>query len=545
MTPARSPRRPPTASTRPGRFVFAALLLTLLLAALLGANALLTARYHRSVAEGVLHDYAGFAAGELEARVQGGLAQRLFPLLSVLEARGAATPDVPLLSPSELGASVDSAVWRQLRDSVTVFRLAPDGSLEIRGRELDRPARTRLTDSLPGHARAVLSPTVYFGVLWLGGAGGEKVAVFNAGSAAGESSETVYGLVLPVAALGSLLDPALHRAPLLPPSLTGGTRLDSAVAYRIVAPSGAPLAESAAAPRSYFVAGRTLPPMWGGLRVEVALRPSLAPRLVIGGLPRSRLPVVGALLAVTTVLVLTAAVQLRRERELAQLREEFVAGASHELRTPLAQIRLFTETLRLGRVRTEAERDRSLEIIDQETRRLSHLVENLLYVSRAGRGMLAVSPRAQDVAGSLRDAVEAFGPIAAARRNQVAVDAPERLEGRVDADAFRQIVLNLVDNAIKYGPEGQTVTVRLARHDGLIRLTVDDQGPGVPPAERLRIFERFVRLERDRDANTTGTGLGLALVLELADLHGGRAWAEDAPGGGARMAVEWPQSREA
>jgi signal transduction histidine kinase len=285
--------------------------------------------------------------------------------------------------------------------------------------------------------------------------------------------------------------------------------------------------------------------MWGGLRVEVALRPSLAPRLVIGGLPRSRLPVVGALLAVTTVLVLTAAVQLRRERELAQLREEFVAGASHELRTPLAQIRLFTETLRLGRVRTDAERDRSLEIIDQETRRLSHLVENLLYVSRAGRGMMAVSPRDQDVAGNLRDAVEAFGPIAAARRNHVAVDAPERLEGLVDADAFRQIVLNLVDNAIKYGPEGQTVTVRLARDDGLIRLTVDDQGPGVPPAERLRIFERFVRLERDRDANTTGTGLGLALVLELAGLHGGRAWAEDAPGGGARMTVEWPQSREA
>jgi signal transduction histidine kinase len=540
MTPARSPRRPPPVSTRPGRFVFAALLLTLLLAALLGANALLTARYHRSVAEGVLHDYAGFAAAELEARVQGGLAQRLFPLLSVLEARGAATPDVPLLSPSELGAAVDSTIWRSLRDSVTIFRLAPDGSLDIRGSQLDSPARTRLTDSLPGHSRAVLSPTAYFGVLWPGGAGGEKVAVFNAGSGG-----TIYGLVLPVAALRSLLEPVLHRAPLLPPSLTGGTRLDSAVAYRVVTPSGAPLAESAAAPRSYFVAGRTLPPMWGGLRVEVALRPSLAPRLVIGGLPRSRLPVVGALLAVTTVLVLTAAVQLRRERELAQLREEFVAGASHELRTPLAQIRLFTETLRLGRVRTDAERDRSLEIIDQETRRLSHLVENLLYVSRAGRGMLSVSPRDQDVAGNLRDAVEAFGPIAAARRNHLAVDAPDRLEGRVDADAFRQIVLNLIDNAIKYGPEGQTVTVRLARHDARIRLTVDDQGPGVPPAERLRIFERFVRLERDRDANTTGTGLGLALVLELAGLHGGRAWAEDAPGGGTRMAVEWPQSREA
>jgi signal transduction histidine kinase len=391
----------------------------------------------------------------------------------------------------------------------------------------------------------VLSSTAYFGVLWLGDPVPAKVAVFNARSAADESGPSIYGLVLPPAALRLLLVPALRRAPLLPPSLTGGTRLDSAVAYRVVTPSGTALVESAAAPRSYFVASRLLPPMWGGLRVEVALRPSLAPRLVIGGLPRSRLPVVGALMAVTTVLVLTAAVQLRRERELARLREEFVAGASHELRTPLAQIRLFTETLRLGRVRTDAERDRSLEIIDQETRRLSHLVENLLYVSRSGRGMLTISPQTRDVASGLRDAVEAFGPIAAARRVNLAVDAPATLEGLIDADAFRQIVLNLLDNAVKYGPEGQTVAVRLAGHDGLLRLTVDDQGPGVPHADRHRIFERFVRLERDRDANTAGTGLGLALVRELAALHGGRAWTEEAPVGGARMAVEWPMAGKA
>jgi signal transduction histidine kinase len=84
------------------------------------------------------------------------------------------------------------------------------------------------------------------------------------------------------------------------------------------------------------------------------------------------------------------------------------------------------------------------------------------------------------------------------------------------------------------------VTVHLGSRNGKFRLTVDDQGPGVPPRERIRVFERFVRLERDREANTTGTGLGLALVQELARLHGGTAWAEGAPGGGARLVVEWP-----
>ena len=173
MTPF---RRSPAAPARPGRFVFAALLLTLVLAAMLGANALSTGRYHRSVAEGVLHDYAGFAATELEARVQAGLAQRLFPLLSVMEARGAANPGVPLISPSELGASVDSAVWRSLGDSITTFRLAPDGLLQARGSLLDNASRNRILDSLPRRARTVLSRTAYFATFWLLGPAKEGIA---------------------------------------------------------------------------------------------------------------------------------------------------------------------------------------------------------------------------------------------------------------------------------------------------------------------------------------------------------------------------------
>ncbi len=537
--------RVPAPTVRPprGRFVFAALLLTQVLARVLGVNVVTVGVYHRSVAEGVLRDYAGFAASELEARVQSTLAQRMFPLISVLAARGMADPRTRLTAPADLSPALDSAVWRPSTEGMTVFRIVPGRTFETSGAALDRRSRARLTDSLPDLARTVLSRTAYFGLFWIDGAEGGRVAAFNAGKAK-DSAPVVYGFVVPAVALPALLGPALARAPLLPPSLTGGTRLDSAVAYRIIAPSGVPLLESAAAPGSGFAADRVLPPMWGGLRVEVALRQSIAPRLVIGGLPRSRLPLVVALLGLTTLLVLTAAIQLRRERELIRIREAFVAGASHEFRTPLAQIRLFTETLRLGRVRSEAERSRSLEIIDQETRRLSQLVENLLYVSRTGGMTPAICPRVQDVAAGLRDAVGGFMPLAGVRRARLALDVPATLEGNLDLDAFRQIVLNLLDNAVKYGPEAQTVTVRLAEQDGRIRLTVDDQGPGVPSRERLRIFQRFVRLERDRAANTTGTGLGLALVQELARLHGGDAWVEAAPGGGARMVVEWPRALE-
>src|SRR5207244_712328 len=141
-----------------------------------------------------------------------------------------------------------------------------------------------------------------------------------------------------------------------------------------------------------FSARDTVEVMMGGMQVAVALRPELASKLVIGGLPRSRLPLLLGALGLTAGLIVTALVQLRREYELARLRTDFVSGVSHELRTPLAQIRMFSETLLLGRVRSEEEGRRSLEIIDQEARRLTHLVENLLHFSRSERQVTRLSP---------------------------------------------------------------------------------------------------------------------------------------------------------
>lgn len=497
----------------PTRFVFVALLLTLCLSALLGFNALVTARYHRSVAERVLRDYAGFAAAELESRVQTAVARGIFPILSEIGARAAKVHGGPLPRPPGVE---------------TVFRLAPGEALETRGTTLEPEAGSLLADSLAGHARSVLTPPAYLALLWLPGG---RVAALA-------SDRVVYGAILPDSLLSEFVAPAITRAPLLPPSLTGGTRLDSAVAYRIMRPDGSPLLGSAI-PAGPFSARRLFDAQWGGLAVEVALRRELAPALVVGGVPRSRVPLVLGLLALSTLLVGTAVVQLRRERELGRLREEFVAAASHELRTPLAQIRLFSETLRLGRVRSEAERDHSLDIIQQETLRLSHLVENILYVGRSSRGALAIAPRELDLARELRVIVDGFTPLAAARNVTLATDIPPRVQARADEDAFRQMVLNLLDNAVKYGPPGQTVTARLSVADGKVRLAVEDQGPGVPPADRARIFERFVRLEGAVRAGTAGTGLGLALVQELARLHGGAARVEPAGQGGSRFIVEW------
>jgi signal transduction histidine kinase len=247
-----------------------------------------------------------------------------------------------------------------------------------------------------------------------------------------------------------------------------------------------------------------------------------------------------SLLALTAGLVVAALLQLHREYDLSRLRADFVSGVSHELRTPLAQIRMFSETLLLGRVRSDSERLRSLEIIDQEARRLTHLVENLLHFSRSERQVAHLSPAPAPVGRLVREAVEAFAPLAATRGINLACDLADGLVALVDAEALRQMLLNLLDNAAKYGPPDQTVTVGLRAVGGRARLWVDDQGPGIPATDRERIWERFWRLERDRGSSIAGTGIGLSVVRELVALHGGRAWAEDASEGGARFVIELP-----
>jgi len=282
-------------------------------------------------------------------------------------------------------------------------------------------------------------------------------------------------------------------------------------------------------------------PMMGGIRVQVALRPDVAPKLAIGGMPRSNVPMLLSLLALTAVLVVAALLQLHREYELSRLRADFVSGVSHELRTPLAQIRMFSETLLLGRVRSDDERVRSLEIVDQEARRLTHLVENLLHFSRSERQATRLSPETAPLAPLVREAVEAFAPLAAARGVTFRTELREGLVAPVDAEALRQMLVNLLDNAVKYGPPDQTITVGLDAADGKARIRVEDQGAGIPAADRERIWDRFWRLERDRGSAVAGTGIGLSVVRELVALHGGRAWAEEGRGGnGARFVLELP-----
>jgi signal transduction histidine kinase len=232
-----------------------------------------------------------------------------------------------------------------------------------------------------------------------------------------------------------------------------------------------------------------------------------------------------------------AALQVRREQELVRLRHDFTSSVSHELRTPLTQILLYGETLELGRAGGEDGRREAVGVIVQEARRLAHLVENVLHLSRAERRLVRVSPAPVAVAPLLREIVERFAPLAGADAVRIRTELDESLVATADIEAMHQIVINLLDNAVKYGGAGPIV-LRAGLDRDRVRLEVEDRGAGVPPGERDRIWQPFVRL---RSGGTIpGSGIGLAVVRELVGAHGGRCLVEPGSAGGARFVVELP-----
>jgi signal transduction histidine kinase len=311
------------------------------------------------------------------------------------------------------------------------------------------------------------------------------------------------------------------------------------VAGRVLFPDGTSIFET---PHQFeTVYKSTIPlPVLGRVHAEFSLNPARLDAVLAGGVPATRQPMLLAVLVITFALMVVAILMIRREADITRLRSDFIAGVSHELRTPLAQIRMFAETLMLGRVRSETERQRSLEIIDQEARRLAHLVENVLLFARSERRRSNINTELTDLNTHLREAIHGFAVLCRSHDIELRPELQEGVIAPVDQGALRQIVLNLLDNAVKYGPLRQRVTIGLAIFEDYARIWVDDEGPGIPESERASVFQSFFRLSRDIDSAVAGSGIGLAIVRELATLHGGRAWADEAPSGGARVVVELP-----
>ncbi len=222
-------------------------------------------------------------------------------------------------------------------------------------------------------------------------------------------------------------------------------------------------------------------------------------------------------------------------RKLEDVRKDFVANVSHELKTPLTCIRGYAETLRSGALGDEPAARRFVEKIETNAAQLQNLVEDILKLSQieSGRLEFSASPTAlKPVAMTL---CEEFADMARGKK----IALKNRVEGdpvaKADPQAFRQILSNLVENAIKYTPEGGEVTVAAETRDGFCRFTVTDTGIGIPEADLPRVFERFYRVDKARSRQMEGTGLGLAIVKHLVQAHGGEVGVKSEVGKGSEF----------
>jgi signal transduction histidine kinase len=508
--------------------------LTVLLAALLAYEAQRATRSHRITAERALRDYATVAALELATASAEALDARVSAALDPVVGSPAASPYDPLTPATAIRAMAGDLLPCDAANSTRSWFAYgfSGGQLSVAG-----PADAETVAWL---RRGVVPSGRGAGIVW--GEGG-RVAVYGvkhlrySGYAVHDAPLAAYGVVTCAGALRPLVAGVFEQHPLLPRSVSGGLRNAVLAAVEVRTPTGAPLLRLGRPDAAGF-AGDTTTAGPGGLVFRAVLPTSVAGQLAVAR-PTSRLPLLLLLLAVTVVLAAVALRQLRREQELARLRADFTSSVSHELRTPLTQILLYAETLELGRAGGEHDRRRAVGVIVQEARRLAHLVENILQFSRAERRMVRVPTELRRLAPLLCETVDRFAPLAGGpSRFELALD--ETLAAPLHADSVRQIVINLLDNAAKYGGDGP-VTLRARLSDGRARLEVEDTGQGIAPADRPRVWEPYVRLAPS--AAVAGSGIGLAVVRELTAAHGGVCWVEEAPGGGARFLVELPDGR--
>ncbi|HSS50320.1 MAG TPA: ATP-binding protein [Thermoanaerobaculia bacterium] len=230
---------------------------------------------------------------------------------------------------------------------------------------------------------------------------------------------------------------------------------------------------------------------------------------------------------------------------VADMRRDFVANVSHELKTPLAAIRGFAETLRDGALDEPATARRFTERIVSQCRRLQELLEDLLTLSRLEGVAPALEREPVALAAVIHRAVELIAAVAREKRVEIEVETGDEALPPVlgDPDGLERLVLNLLDNAIKYNrPEGR-ITIRLSRSDGEAVLEVTDTGIGIPPESIPRLFERFYRVDKGRAREEGGTGLGLAIVKHVAQTHGGQVEVESRAGQGSTFRVRLPLGR--
>jgi signal transduction histidine kinase len=230
---------------------------------------------------------------------------------------------------------------------------------------------------------------------------------------------------------------------------------------------------------------------------------------------------------------------------LARLKSDFVSNVSHELRTPLSLIRLYAETLEMGRLTSPEKYQEYYRIIRKESERLTALINNILDFSRIEAGRKEYDFRETDLRELVHNTLDSYRY----QIEQHGFDYEEKIADnvpplRVDREAMARSLVNLVNNALKYSQDRKFIGVKLYRDNGSVKLEVEDHGIGIPQQEQNKIFEKFYRVGDPLVHNTKGSGLGLSLVRHIVQAHGGEVSVDSAPGQGSKFIIALPVNAE-
>ncbi len=525
---------------RQGRswIAFAALFAPLLLLTVVTAMTWRAERKYARVSARVVHDYAAIAAWQYARRASTALHEEVMAAFrGIASGHERAEVRSSEVHPERILKARGSTTSTLLDSARFAFVLDPSGTFRSAGEapgSLEPLVRARLR-SLAEDGMARMEPHH----LLFDSAGGRSLAIAVWMVRGDEGSvRVVYGLVSDAGALGPRFARLITAQPLLPATSGAPAPTESDFALRLTRGDGGVVFATAAGP------GATAATDSSGLRVSqlrvtMDLTPTLASALLATA-PTTQLPALLTMLLIAAAFAVLGVRHERRARELERLRTRFVANVSHELRTPLAQISMFAETLSLGRERSGEERRQFASIIVAESRRLTTLVESVLRFSRGARSVEVQHADLICLRHEVDAAAEAFAPIARASGVQVTVDGDGDASARVDRGALRQVLLNLLDNAVKHGGRDGVVHVSVSGGRAEATVAIEDSGPGVTDDWSERIFEPFVRA----DGSAAGAGIGLAVVRDLVLAHRGRVWVERGDLGGARFVVSLPAVRE-
>ncbi|MBI4511208.1 MAG: PAS domain S-box protein [Deltaproteobacteria bacterium] len=230
---------------------------------------------------------------------------------------------------------------------------------------------------------------------------------------------------------------------------------------------------------------------------------------------------------------------ISERRKLETMRDEFLSVAAHELRTPITVIKTYVQLLeRLVPSGQDPVMDRACRALGRQAARMARLVQDLLEVSRVQVGRMQLKRELIDLAALVSRVVDAMQALTATHELGVELTAEPAIDG--DPERLEQVVMNLIDNAIRYSPDGGLIRIRLGMHEGEAHLQVQDFGLGIPEGMRERVFERFFRAHAGTRSNYGGMGVGLFVCRSIVELHGGRIWVESKEGEGSTFHVALP-----